>query len=96
MTNELSQSEIKQLAKATAVELAKRMSFMMSLNDIALFFGYAPNSSVLNEIVSQPDFPRPAQLTMRGRDRWLRSDVEGWARGKYSVSGSDILRAMRR
>lgn len=87
--------DLKELAKLIASEIAKRSSFAMSRNDVAAFFGYTANSSALDSILESPGFPRPAQLTPGGRDRWMRKQVEAWAESQFDREGKFALHALR-
>ncbi len=77
----LSASEIKELAKQVAKEL-KKGELLVSPNDIALMFGYAPNSTAIRQILEDPSFPAPVPLLEKGYRRYLRSDVEAWVQKK--------------
>ena len=92
---ELSDSDVMRIARATADELAKRQAFIMTPKDLASFFGYAVDSTPMRKIISTPGFPPPIQLVDEGRPRWIRSDVEAWARSRYAGNGMEILATVR-
>lgn len=62
-------------------EIAKVMSrahppILMSLDDVAEFFGYS-KAHVSKDIVCKPDFPK--RLDKFAQPRWRRDDVLAWA-----------------
>ena len=92
---ELSDSDVRRIAKATADELAKRNSFMMTQRDLANFFGYAYDSRAVRHLVALPDFPPSARVAGDSRPMWVRSEVESWARSKFCTSGEAVLATVR-
>ena len=95
MTELLSDSDVRRIAHATAEEIARRNSFMMTQKDIAAFFGYSQTSSTLRKILALPDFPMSSQIVGEGRPRWVRSEVEAWARSRFAERGMDVLATIR-
>jgi hypothetical protein len=53
---------------------------MMSVEDIAAMWK-VPRDYALNVLVKQEGFPSPAPGSTRKFQRWLRRDVEAFARG---------------
>lgn len=92
---ELSDSDVRRIAQATADELAKRNAFMMTKSDVAAFFGYSKNSCALTKILSLPGFPVPSQVIDDGRPRWVRAEVEAFARNRFACNGMDVLATVR-
>lgn len=95
MTTVLSASDVKRIAKATALEVERTKSLTLSISEVAILLGYAPYSSAVEAIIARADFPRPRQLNPGGRNRWLREDVAAWARSQFKPSGREILRFSR-
>lgn len=56
---------------------------MMSLDDIAALWK-VPRLYARDVLVKQEDFPSPAPGSTRKFQRWLRSQVEAFARGEAS------------
>jgi hypothetical protein len=54
---------------------------MMSVEDIAAMWK-VPRDYALNVLVKQEGFPSPAPGSTRKFQRWLRRDVEAFARGE--------------
>ena len=92
---ELSDSDVRRIAQATADELTKRNSFMMTQRDVANFFGYAYDSRAVRQLLALPYFPMPSQIVGESRPRWVRSEGESWARNKFCERGAAVLATVR-
>jgi predicted DNA-binding transcriptional regulator AlpA len=71
------------LHELIAVTRNKGADGWIDINGVAEFLGYSVEY-MRSDVIVDPDFPRPLRKGGKGHPRWLRSEVQAWARSQQS------------
>ena len=92
----MDKENVRAIAQEVAAELARKLTktrWVMSKPEVAEALGYSRQSSAIDRIIAEPDFPQPIDLADGNRRKWLTKDIEAWLEARREAKGKMALAA---
>lgn len=93
----LSTADLDRLADMLADKIIEKMPkvqpYLISKKDLDVLLGNGRNSSKTREIINDPSFPAPLELTEGGNKKWRYADVVAYINRRFNEDSKMLMRA---